>query len=62
VNELPSITGTNSMELQENMVFTIRQGIDDPGVAGVRIEVDLVVTKDGGQVLTEFPKTLQVIE
>ncbi|KAF3475094.1 hypothetical protein OK16_04775 [Listeria monocytogenes] len=62
MNELPSITGTNSMELQENMVFTIRQGIDDPGVAGVRIEVDLVVTKDGGQVLTEFPKTLQVIE
>ncbi len=50
------------MELQENMVFTIEPGIYVPGVAGVRIEDDLVVTKDGVQVLTEFPKTLQVIE
>lgn len=62
VHEFPSITETNSMELQENMVFTIEPGIYVPGVAGVRIEDDLVVTKDGVQVLTEFPKTLQVIE
>ncbi|MBF2483809.1 M24 family metallopeptidase [Listeria welshimeri] len=62
VHEFPSITETNNMELQENMVFTIEPGIYVPGVAGVRIEDDLVVTKDGVQVLTEFPKTLQVIK
>ncbi|WP_270995537.1 M24 family metallopeptidase [Listeria seeligeri] len=62
VHEFPSITETNHMELQENMVFTIEPGIYVPGVAGVRIEDDLVVTKDGVQVLTEFPKTLQVIK
>lgn len=62
VHEFPSITETNEMALQENMVFTIEPGIYVPGVAGVRIEDDIVVTKDGYEVLTEFPKELTYIK
>ncbi len=62
VHEFPSITETNDMPLAENMVFTIEPGIYVPGVAGVRIEDDIVVTKDGYEILTEFPKELLVIE
>lgn len=62
VHEFPSITETNEMPLSENMVFTIEPGIYVPGVAGVRIEDDIVVTKDGYEILTEFPKELLVLE
>ena len=43
------------------MVFTIEPGIYVPKVAGVRIEDDLAVTKDGVEILTKFPKELQII-
>lgn len=62
VHEFPSITETNEMALQENMVFTIEPGIYVPGVAGVRIEDDIVVTKDGYEILTEFPKELTYVK
>ncbi|EUJ33281.1 proline dipeptidase [Listeria floridensis FSL S10-1187] len=58
VHEFPSITETNEMPLAENMVFTIEPGIYVPGVAGVRIEDDIVVTESGYDILTEFPKDL----
>lgn len=61
VHEFPSITETNEMPLQTNMVFTIEPGIYVPEVAGVRIEDDIVVTENGCTVLTEYPKGLQVI-
>ena len=38
------------MELIEGMVFTIEPGIYDPNITGVRIEDDVVVTKDGVEV------------
>lgn len=60
-HEFPSITDTNEMILEENMVFTIEPGIYLPNVAGVRIEDDVVVTKDGVISLTTYPKELQII-
>ncbi|SIT85121.1 M24 family metallopeptidase [Edaphobacillus lindanitolerans] len=61
VHEFPSIHGANEIELQEGMVFTIEPGIYHPDVTGVRIEDDVVVTADGVEVLTKFPKELQII-
>lgn len=61
VHEFPSVTGTNDLELSSGMVFTIEPGIYKADVTGVRIEDDVVVTKDGVEVLTKFTKELLVI-
>lgn len=61
VHEFPSVTGNNEMALIEGMVFTIEPGIYDPSITGVRIEDDVVVTKDGVEVLTKYPKELVII-
>ncbi len=50
-----------NLVLKPGMVFTIEPGIYVPGVAGVRIEDDVLVTENGVEVLTKFPKVLQVI-
>lgn len=62
VHEYPSITGTNEFVLEEGMVFTIEPGIYHPDITGVRIEDDVVVTANGVEVLTKFPKELQIIQ
>jgi Xaa-Pro dipeptidase len=61
VHEFPSLTETSTLKLEEGMVFTIEPGIYVPNVAGVRIEDDVLVTKDGLDVLTKFPKELVTI-
>lgn len=61
VHEFPSLHGANDMKLEEGMVFTIEPGIYVPGSVGVRIEDDLAVTADGVEVLTKYPKELQII-
>lgn len=61
VHEYPSLTETNSLLLERGMVYTIEPGIYVPNVAGVRIEDDVLVTDNGVEVLTKFPKELQII-
>ncbi|KRG11524.1 M24 family metallopeptidase [Lederbergia galactosidilytica] len=61
VHEYPSITATNPLRMTEGMVFTIEPGIYVPSIAGVRIEDDLLVTKEGVETLTKYPKSLQII-
>ena len=43
------------------MVFTIEPGIYLPGIGGVRIEDDVLVTARGCEVLTHAPKKLNEI-
>ena len=62
VHEFPSITSTNQLKLVENMVYTIEPGIYIPNQVGVRIEDDVIITKDGAESLTQFPKTLQIVK
>ena len=45
--------------LDEGMVFSIEPGIYLPGIGGVRIEDDVVVTSTGCRVLSRLGKTLQ---
>ena len=48
--------------LQEGMVYTIEPGIYVPGVGGVRIEDDVLITADGPVTLTNYPKELTIIK
>lgn len=61
VHEFPSLHGSNDMKMEAGMVFTIEPGIYIPGKVGVRIEDDLAVTENGVEVLTKYPKELQII-
>lgn len=58
VHEEPYITSVNELVLEEGMTFTIEPGIYLEGIGGIRIEDDILVTKDGCKILTSFPKTL----
>jgi Xaa-Pro dipeptidase len=62
VHEYPSLSASNEQPLREGMVFTVEPGIYIPGKGGVRIEDDVVITSDGCQILTRFPKELRIIE
>lgn len=61
VHEYPSLTETNTLKLQPGMVYTIEPGIYVPDVAGVRIEDDLYITETGSEILTKYPKSLQIV-
>ena len=67
VHEAPRIAPARQLErgggdvaVQAGMVFTIEPGVYLPGVGGVRIEDDLLVTPTGCDVLTEAPRALAV--
>ena len=49
--------GTDAI-LRPGMVFTVEPGVYVPGVGGVRIEDDVLVTEDGCEVLTDAPRGL----
>ncbi|SES19132.1 Xaa-Pro peptidase family protein [Psychrobacillus sp. OK032] len=62
VHEEPSIHQNNEQLAEAGLVFTIEPGIYIPNVGGVRIEDIVYINEDGNaEVLTTFPKQLQVL-
>ncbi|ALI57023.1 M24 family metallopeptidase [Celeribacter marinus] len=61
VHEAPYIMRGNHMPLPAGTVYTNEPGLYDIGNFGVRIEDDVLITQDGCETLTRFPKELMVI-
>lgn len=59
IHEAPSL-GTVDVELREHDVVTVEPGLYDPAVGAIRIEDLVVVTGDGYENLTTFPKRFEV--
>ncbi|SDB83350.1 M24 family metallopeptidase [Shouchella lonarensis] len=61
VHEAPSMSSDNCEKLQVGMTYTIEPGVYVPGVAGVRIEDDVLLTENGAECLTTYPKELVIV-
>ncbi|NLF32292.1 MAG: aminopeptidase P family protein [Planctomycetes bacterium] len=58
IHESPALSPRNQARLRAGQVVTVEPGIYVPGVGGVRIEDDVLVTPDGAQVLSRLPKAI----
>ncbi|MDA1049064.1 MAG: Xaa-Pro peptidase family protein [Planctomycetota bacterium] len=56
IHEQPRLAVNQKRTLEPGMVVTVEPGIYLPGTFGVRIEDDILVTKDGHEVLSHVPK------
>lgn len=61
VHEAPYIMRGNHQPLPSGTVYTNEPGLYLPGGFGVRIEDDVLITKDGCRSLTTFDKTLRIV-
>lgn len=58
IHEAPALRPNSEFVLEAGMVVTIEPGVYLPGWGGVRLEDDLLVTADGHEVLTRWPREL----
>jgi Xaa-Pro dipeptidase len=61
IHEPPYIVEGNDFLLQPGMTFTVEPGIYLVGRAGVRVEDDVLITSDGAETLTSYPRELTVL-
>lgn len=61
VHESPRLSVLSDKPLQSGMVVTVEPGIYLPGVGGVRIEDDIVLTENGNERLTHSAKELIIL-
>lgn len=61
VHEAPFIVAGSNEPLRPGTTFTIEPGIYVPGICGVRIEDDMVITNDGAESLTTFERNLMIV-
>lgn len=60
-HEAPDLVAGSVRPLGVGTTFTIEPGIYVPGLGGVRIEDDMVITQTGGESLTSFERELIVL-
>ncbi|MBM7577560.1 M24 family metallopeptidase [Jeotgalibacillus terrae] len=61
VHEGPGLSFRSETTLEKNMVVTVEPGIYLPGIGGVRIEDDTVITENGNETLTHSTKDLIIL-
>lgn len=61
IHEPPYLRADNPAPLEPGMVFTVEPGIYLPGVGGVRIEDDLLLTDQGAETLSGLPRDLRTL-
>ncbi len=57
-HEEPYVRFDNDLVLEEGMVFCVEPGIYVPGIGGFRHSDTVVLRKNGAELITEYPKTL----
>jgi len=58
IHEAPRLAQGQTRPLKPGMIVTIEPGLYFPGWGGIRIEDDVLVTRNGHEVLTSVPKEL----
>jgi Xaa-Pro aminopeptidase len=61
IHEMPALAKSAKSPLKAGMVVTVEPGIYLPGVGGVRIEDDVLVTTAGRQKLSSLPTQMQAM-
>ncbi|HSW44335.1 MAG TPA: M24 family metallopeptidase, partial [Phycisphaerae bacterium] len=61
IHEPPSLSKRMVEPLKAGMVVTVEPGVYFPGIGGVRIEDDVLVTESGARVLSRLPKDLDLM-
>ncbi len=61
IHEDPRVSPKETSILREQMIVTVEPGIYIPHWGGVRIEDDIVITRDGCRVLTSATKELKIL-
>ncbi|MBN1554953.1 MAG: aminopeptidase P family protein [Phycisphaerae bacterium] len=61
VHEAPTLTKTNPKRLRAGMIVTVEPGIYIPGVGGIRVEDDVLVTSRGAKRLSRLPRDIEAM-
>ncbi|MFP5184333.1 Xaa-Pro dipeptidase [Bacillus paranthracis] len=60
IHEAPGLAFRSDTVLEPGMAVTVEPGIYIPGIGGVRIEDDIIVTSEGNEVITKSPKEQEI--
>lgn len=61
IHETPGLKNLAKEKLNEDMIITIEPGIYLPNKYGIRIEDDILITKNGHEILTSTDRELKII-